>query len=474
MSSSSAGGRTRAARTARGSCGRSGSRTSAPSVAGSARSSREIEAGTFGNVYKGSSLETVVGSIAEQRQIFKGADHAFLWKPKLRIPDIYENRDEPARVRALPRHLRAAATARSSVVAAIRRSTRATDQGPRAGGGEPALLPAPDARPPVQHGDREGLQRADRRQGEARPLGRVPRDARRASSRSTPRYRDSAVERPRRDRRRCSSTSARGDTRRRRATATHAARRAGGKTLARVREESATQAKALDDGPRERPHAHGDPGLAARPRARARLRRLDRGERSEPGVRRRQARRRLPGRAARPLRRLAGRRGRAADRRALAGARRAAASRRRSRWSTRPRSTPGIVRMLDLALGGGAARCARSSSSRPTIARTRSARSWRARRSAASATLAVRYLPYGELERNRDVDRRASARGSRRSRRSRGSSCSLPRATREAGIAQARGGRHHSRRNRRRHGLEPLRHRQPLRAQEPGLNSCDW
>ena len=53
----------------------------------------EIEAGTFGNVYKGSSLETVVGSIAEQRQIFKGADHAFLWKPKLRIPDIYENRE---------------------------------------------------------------------------------------------------------------------------------------------------------------------------------------------------------------------------------------------------------------------------------------------------------------------------------------------------------------------------------------------
>ena len=52
----------------------------------------EIEANRFGNVYKGSSLETVVGSIAEQRQIFKGADHAFLWKPKLRIPDIYESR----------------------------------------------------------------------------------------------------------------------------------------------------------------------------------------------------------------------------------------------------------------------------------------------------------------------------------------------------------------------------------------------
>lgn len=53
----------------------------------------EIDAGTFGNLYKGSSLETVVGSIAEQRPMFKGADHAFLWKPKLRIPDIYENRE---------------------------------------------------------------------------------------------------------------------------------------------------------------------------------------------------------------------------------------------------------------------------------------------------------------------------------------------------------------------------------------------
>ena len=52
---------------------------------------KEIDTGTFGRAYRGSSLETVVHSIAEQRQIFKGADHAFLWKPKLRIPDIYEN-----------------------------------------------------------------------------------------------------------------------------------------------------------------------------------------------------------------------------------------------------------------------------------------------------------------------------------------------------------------------------------------------
>ena len=61
--------------------------------AGIAEVVREIDAGSFGNAYNGSSLETVVRSIAEQRQIFKGADHAFLWKPKLRIPDIYEHAD---------------------------------------------------------------------------------------------------------------------------------------------------------------------------------------------------------------------------------------------------------------------------------------------------------------------------------------------------------------------------------------------
>ncbi len=63
---------------------------------------QDIEAGSFGNAYRGSSLETVVGSVAEQRQIFKGADHAFLWKPKLRIPDIYEN---PGNQRAFARLL---------------------------------------------------------------------------------------------------------------------------------------------------------------------------------------------------------------------------------------------------------------------------------------------------------------------------------------------------------------------------------
>jgi len=79
----------------------------------------EIAAGRFGNVYKGSPLEIVVGSIAEQRQIFKGADHAFLWKPKLRIPDIYE---DDGNQRAFGSFLDTCAccTTEESLIAAIR------------------------------------------------------------------------------------------------------------------------------------------------------------------------------------------------------------------------------------------------------------------------------------------------------------------------------------------------------------------
>ena len=81
---------------------------------------REIDAGTFGNVYKGSSLETVVHSVAEQRQLFKGADYAWLWKPKLRIPDIYEH---PENQRAFGRFLDACACCSTAdqALAAIRR-----------------------------------------------------------------------------------------------------------------------------------------------------------------------------------------------------------------------------------------------------------------------------------------------------------------------------------------------------------------
>src|SRR5512147_1762086 len=50
-----------------------------------------IAAETFGNDFKGSPLEVVLTAITEQKQIFEGAAHPFFWKPKLRIPDIYEN-----------------------------------------------------------------------------------------------------------------------------------------------------------------------------------------------------------------------------------------------------------------------------------------------------------------------------------------------------------------------------------------------
>ena len=50
-----------------------------------------IKAETFGNDFKGSPLEFVLSCITEQKQVFQGAAHPFYWKPKLRIPDIYEN-----------------------------------------------------------------------------------------------------------------------------------------------------------------------------------------------------------------------------------------------------------------------------------------------------------------------------------------------------------------------------------------------
>lgn len=53
----------------------------------------DIKAGRFGNDFKGSSLEVVLSCITEQKQVFDGAAHPFYWKPKLRIPDIYENQE---------------------------------------------------------------------------------------------------------------------------------------------------------------------------------------------------------------------------------------------------------------------------------------------------------------------------------------------------------------------------------------------
>ncbi|GMT44252.1 MAG: hypothetical protein IEMM0006_0084 [bacterium] len=53
----------------------------------------DIKEGSFPNDFKGSSLEFVLSCITEQKQVFEGASHPFYWKPKLRIPDIYESQD---------------------------------------------------------------------------------------------------------------------------------------------------------------------------------------------------------------------------------------------------------------------------------------------------------------------------------------------------------------------------------------------
>src|SRR6266702_8520835 len=55
-----------------------------------------IKVDTFGNDFKGSPLEFVLTCITEQKQVFEGAAHPFYWKPKLRIPDIYENEENKA------------------------------------------------------------------------------------------------------------------------------------------------------------------------------------------------------------------------------------------------------------------------------------------------------------------------------------------------------------------------------------------
>jgi len=53
----------------------------------------DIKENSFPNDFKGSSLEFILNCITEQKQVFEGASHPFYWKPKLRIPDIYESQE---------------------------------------------------------------------------------------------------------------------------------------------------------------------------------------------------------------------------------------------------------------------------------------------------------------------------------------------------------------------------------------------
>ncbi len=84
---------------------------------------KEIEEIRFGNDFKGSSLEVVVTAISEQKQVFAGAGHAFYWKPKLRIPDIYENEQNK---QAFGRFLKACscATTEKQIIEAIMKLDR--------------------------------------------------------------------------------------------------------------------------------------------------------------------------------------------------------------------------------------------------------------------------------------------------------------------------------------------------------------
>jgi len=54
---------------------------------------KDIGDEAFPNEFKGSSLENVLSCISEQKQVFHGASHPFCWKPRMRIPDIYENQE---------------------------------------------------------------------------------------------------------------------------------------------------------------------------------------------------------------------------------------------------------------------------------------------------------------------------------------------------------------------------------------------
>lgn len=53
----------------------------------------DIKKENFPNGIRDSSLEFVLKCITEQKEVFKGAKHPFDWKPKMRIPDIYENQE---------------------------------------------------------------------------------------------------------------------------------------------------------------------------------------------------------------------------------------------------------------------------------------------------------------------------------------------------------------------------------------------
>ena len=122
-SSSSDGDKTRAAPVRLGFCGGERLKNFRSIRRGIGQAAHEIAERRFGNAYRGSSLETVVSSIAEQRQIFRGADHVIPWKPKLRIPDICDSEADQLAF-GHPFHVCNCCDDEGAVVAAIRQIDR--------------------------------------------------------------------------------------------------------------------------------------------------------------------------------------------------------------------------------------------------------------------------------------------------------------------------------------------------------------
>lgn len=84
----------------------------------------DIRAGRFPNDFKGSSLEFVLTCITEQKQVFEGAAHPFYWKPKLRIPDIYESTENKRAFGQFLQNCLAAKTEKQLLEEIIRLDTR--------------------------------------------------------------------------------------------------------------------------------------------------------------------------------------------------------------------------------------------------------------------------------------------------------------------------------------------------------------
>lgn len=135
-----------------------------------------IADGTFGNDFKGSSLEVVLTAITEQKQVFEGAAHPFYWKPKLRIPDIYENE---ANKRTFGAFLNACLTTTQAdrVLTEISRlaAARIKGLGPAVAN---IVLFASHHRAALQYRHGQRLQRPVRGQEETRFLGELSRHAR--------------------------------------------------------------------------------------------------------------------------------------------------------------------------------------------------------------------------------------------------------------------------------------------------------